>query len=438
MQSLPFRFIEKPVSPWGGLRLIEEFYRKSGLKDKLSSLSLPEPGSNRGYSAQDMVESFMVSVILGASRFSHCGNLKYDEVVSGIFGWKKGVASQSTFSRFFPKFDYALNDQIFSDLNRWWFESHQIDKVTIDVDSTVLSRYGNQDGVEVGYNPRRHGRGSHHPLIAFAAEPRMVIQSWMRSGNSGAATNFDDFFVEMLKVCPADRIGMVRGDSGFYSEEVIKWLETHELDYIISAKFTAPVSNKVLHTKEWHLAKNGIEYCIIKHKATGWSKERRLIIVRKDSEVLPKSGGKTLFPEYDDFSKYRYSAFVTNTNLSGELVWEIYKGRADAENQIKELKENYGINGFCSENMAATEAAFRWVMVAYNLMSLFKTAIIRSKVTPSLSTLKFQCIAIGSYLSKSSRKKTLILSAKEKRRDFFERLFGNLSDYKGGKLSSNA
>jgi hypothetical protein len=66
--------------------------------------------------------------------------------------------------------------------------------------------------------------------------------------------------------------------------------------------------------------------------------------------------------------------------------------RADAENQIKELRYEYGMEGCCSESLAATEHAFRWVMVAYNMMSLFKQRVMGGKSYPSLATVQMHCI----------------------------------------------
>jgi hypothetical protein len=34
-------------------------------------------------------------------------------------------------------------------------------------DSSVLVRYGEQEGAKKGYNPAKHGRPSHSPLLAF-------------------------------------------------------------------------------------------------------------------------------------------------------------------------------------------------------------------------------------------------------------------------------
>ena len=44
--------------------------------------------------------------------------------------------------------------------------------MTVDFDSTILTRQGFQEGIEVGYNPKKPGRDSHHPLMAFVVELR--------------------------------------------------------------------------------------------------------------------------------------------------------------------------------------------------------------------------------------------------------------------------
>ena len=96
------------------------------------------------------------------------------------------------------------------------------------------------------------------------------------------------------------------------------------------------------------------------HRGAGWDTPRMFVIVRKDTEKPPKSAGNSLFPEHDEFQRFRYSALVNNMEVSGDLVLHIYKHRAEAENQIKELKYYYGIEGFCSESFATTEWPSAW------------------------------------------------------------------------------
>lgn len=420
------KYTDKPITPFGGLTTVHKFYQKSGLQEAIAQLPLPQPGSNRGFKSQDLVEGFMVSVILGARRLTHSGLLRHDKVISELFGWEKGMASESTFSRFLNKHDVDLNDELFVALNRWWFDRLQLKYHTVDIDSTVITRYGSQQGVESGYNPRKPGRGSHHPLIAFAAEAKMVIQAWMRTGDSASSTDFEDFLEVTLKTLDRSQIGLIRADSGFFGDETLNTLEKRNLKYIVATKMYAGITQQIFDAKGWIPYSEGIDICSFDYRLPAWDHPRRFVVVRKDKGVHPHSGGKTLFEEYDHFCDYVYSGFVTNLELSDDLVWKTYRHRAEAETQIRELKESYGLDGFCCEDFGATEAAFRWVCTAYNLMSLYKIALINRRHDPTLATLKFQCIAIASYLVRHSRKATLIMSADERRRAFFEELFQKL------------
>lgn len=428
MDELDIRYTKKRITPFGGLATVKRFYDRSGLQEEIRNLPLPVPGSNRGYDSVDLIEGFMVSVLLGSRRLAHSGLLRHDSVISELFGWSKGMASESTFSRFFKKFDTELNDKIFIALNRWWFLKTQVRLHTIDIDSTVLTRYGNQEGVEVGYNPRKKGRGSHHPLIAFAAEVKMVVQAWMRTGDSVSSTDLEEFLKLILQTIKKSNIGLVRADSGFFSEDSLGSLENEGLKYIVAAKMYANLVQKIFDTHNWISHGDGIDICSFDLRLQGWKQSRRFVVVRKLKSKHPQSGGKSLFEDYDKFSRYLYSAFVTNLELSDAIIWETYRHRAEAETQIRELKENYGINGFCCEDFAATDAAFRWVCATYNMMSLYKIALINSKHDPTLATLKIKCIAIAAYLVRHGRKTSLVMSANDYRRAFFDDLFQKIEN----------
>lgn len=173
--SLPHEFTSRNISPWGGIKFFHGVYKIMGVREFLKSMPLPRPGSNRGYCPEDLIEGFLCSVVLGSKRIAHTGMLRTDMIINEIFGWKKGLAYQSTFSRFFQKHTIELNDSIFPALMKNLFDKVQIDRMTIDVDSTVITRYGEQECAEVGYNPQKRGRRSHHPIMAFCDELAMVL-----------------------------------------------------------------------------------------------------------------------------------------------------------------------------------------------------------------------------------------------------------------------
>jgi hypothetical protein len=65
-------------------------------------------------------------------------------------------------------------------------------------------------------------------------------------------------------------------------------------------------------------------------------------------------------------------------------------------------------------------------MVAYNLMSLFKQRVMGGKSSPSLATVRFKCIALGSYIVHRGRSIILKIAAKDRKRDYIDELFVKL------------
>lgn len=435
MHELIHDFTSRKVSPWGGIKFFQQTYARSGIQEVLRNV-LPKPGSNAGYDPVDVAEGFMVSAVLGAKRLCHSGMLRTDEVVREIFGWSRGMASQSTFSRFFAKFDISMNDEIFTSLQSHWFDNIKVGKLTIDIDSTVLTRYGKQEGATVGYNPTKRGRPSHHPIMAFCAELNMVVDAWMREGKSHDSSQVDCFIPHILGIVPSDRIGLLRADRGFYDHKILSDLEDQQIEYIIKAKMTNPLREAILLQPEWY-GTDGAQYCEFTYRGAAWLKERRIVVVRKPKQVETNTNA-LLFQEDIDLAEYEYAAFVTNSTHSAKEVKRLYDGRADCENRIKELKYDYGIDGFATQKIAGTEAALRFVMLAYNIMALFKQRVLNAPKGRYLSTVKFQCIAIGSYLVRSGRKTKMKLAAEGKRRHFLEHLFDNVIEISPPFQFSNA
>ena len=184
-----------------------------------------------------------------------------------------------------------------------------------------------------------------------------------------------------------------------------------------------PTIKQELRTqKTWWSLKDGMEITEFEYQSPDWGKPRRMIAVRKNTEILTKATGKLLLFD-EPVGKYRYSVYVTNLDLPAEQIWLSYKDRADAENRIKELKYDFGLDSFCMEKFWATEAAFRSIMIAYNLMSLFRQVVLKSKSQSTLSTLRFKCFALGSWISKHSGKTTLNIYAIGEKRKWLDGLF---------------
>ncbi len=73
-------------------------------------------------------------------------------------------------------------------------------------------------------------------------------------------------------------------------------------------------------------------------------------------------------------------------------IGEQYKRRGDAENKIKELKEDFGVQGFCIDDFCATETAMRFVMIGYNLMSLYRRVRLQKQPNPTKGYINIQLL----------------------------------------------
>ena len=341
------------------------------------------------------------------------------------------MAGHKAYQRYFRKFNIAINQRMFTKLSEWFFNQIKLDNCTLDVDSTVLTRYGNQQGALRGYNPNKPGRNSHHPLLAFVDECKMVANFWLRSGNAYTTNNFLSFLEDTMARLKGKKVSLLRADSGFYSKEIFDYVEKKGINYIIVARHYGTVQRKIARLKDWWLLDNGLEITETTYQSDTWESPRRLVVVRQQIDRRPKATGKQLklFKEEGIFENYRYSCYITNLGLSAKMVWDMYRGRADCENRIKEIKADFGFSNFNMQDFGATEAALNFVVVAYNIMSLFKQAVLKSDKLQQLKTRRYKIFAIGGYITKSGNHKLLNLSLAMKRRKWILEIWQESSNF---------
>ena len=78
--------------------------------------------------------------------------------------------------RLFKKFSHSTNEMVMDALYQWMFNQITINGITLDVDSTVMTRCGTQQGAARGYNPAKRGRASHHRATAESAAAKSTSQ----------------------------------------------------------------------------------------------------------------------------------------------------------------------------------------------------------------------------------------------------------------------
>ncbi len=426
--SYKIEYSDDNVSAWGGFSLMKKFNDKIGLNSVLQNLPIPESKSNNRFENQEIIESFLLSVWLGCYKFSHTHVLRLDDTLKKIFGWKQ-IPSDTTYKRFFQKFNQGINNEVFPVLQEWFFNQLQFNNYALDLDSTVITRYGDlQEGNHKGYNPTKRGRASHHPLFAFLGNERMVVNSWLRSGDTSSAHQCNEFLNETLSILKNKTIGLLRADSGFASDLIFRHLEQKQIPYVIAGRMHYPLQDKIKQQKTWTAIGLGIWISETRYKASKWETERRVIVIRQSVDLRPKATGKKLklFDDMEYYEQYRYHTFYTNQTLPATQIWEQYKGRGDCENRIKELKYDFALEGFNMKDFFATEAALRMVNLAYNIISLFRQVSSEKPKHQRLQTLRLNCYAVGAWMTKKGNSRVLKLAVPIKKRKWMDGIFAKV------------
>ena len=433
MRDYDIKFVNKEITPFGGLSLFLKMLDRCHFDEQLVKSGIPSQGSNRGYNPVQIILGLFAGVWCGASRFGHLDIVRYDTALCNLLGWNRG-ADHRAYQRYLNKFSQATNQRVFSELFSWFFSELVFDNYTLDFDSTVMVRQGSQEGVAKGYNPKRPGRPSHHPLLAFVSEVRMIANYWLRPGNTSGSTNYLSFLEDTLSRLQDKRVGLIRMDSGFFSGNILGYLEQRQLSYIIACRLNNRIKYSLTHERIWVEVADGLEIAETTYQAEHWDSPRRIVMVRQEVEKRPKAAGKQvreleLFEDEQDFGKYRYSCFVTNLALPAKIVYDSYRCRADSENRIKELKYDFSIDDFVSHNFWATEACGNFIIMAYNFMSLFRHALINSDKKKFLKTIRYELISTPAYLGKKKDKHILYLARSLKTRKSFLSIWEKLKDF---------
>lgn len=406
--SIRISFTDQRLTAHGGLIVWSHFLHQKRFRHQLRQVLPHAPTSPNAYDPTDVALGYVGGILCGADKLSRVAWLQSDPAVAEVLG-VEAVASQSTLSRFFGVFSQRTC-QALSGLHReavYRLPSLK-EGYTLDLDSwALLHEDGHQEGVAVGYT-RRGLKPCHRPLIAGLAEAKMIANYWLRPGNTACVNGAAEFLRQTVSTLPPHiRIGLVRGDAGFGDASVQDACESLRLKFIFVAKLTQKVQALCRHGEE-HWQATEVDGLSVQEVALD-QPGRRLIVVRQRVSQRPAAGGKTLF----ELDGYRFQALVTNLPRSVDAlgVWRRYNGRADLENRIRELGEQFGIKRLCVDKFWGTEAMHHLAIAAYNLCVLLQRRLGQLEKC-ELNTLRWRLFGRAAVWSRAGGKATLKLAVR--------------------------
>jgi hypothetical protein len=418
INKVGIEFTGRKVTAYGGFSLLALFFERIKLRELLEEVIPLKESSPNSVGIYSKLLAYILMIYAGGNRFSHLLYLGCQAILSKLFAAGRLPLAATTLSRLFKKIRTMKEVEAMSE-GLWGYLSRlipwqEIKEDWLTFDSTVIERYGKQEGVKRGYNPKKKGRGSHSPLLAFLNKSKYVVNLWNRSGNVASWNNIIGFFESTFqRVNVYIAIKGVIADSGFYNRKFIELLQQYKLTYIIAARLYKPLQRKVYAQQEWEQIAEGLWITEFRFRHDDWKTEERYIAVRQDIRRRQHAMGKTLLLFHNDFDlkDYRFSVWITNADDKPYDVWKMCRPRANDENTIKELKEDFALGGFSMKHFYSTEAAMLIRVLIYNLFVLFRYEILGQKEkTQRLKTLRYKYLVMPAQLGGDGRKLILRIS----------------------------
>lgn len=352
----------------------------------------------------DILGTMMLSVLAGHHRYAHITTMRADTINPPLLGMKK-VASEDSVRRAFHHVD--------EESARVWLQKHfkrcyeplLYEPWILDIDTSVKPLYGHQEGAEVGYNPQKPGRPSHTFHTYFAANIRLVLDVEMAEGKRMASIYTRPGLWNLLEALPREAWpAFLRGDCAWGTEGAMSEAEEHGVKYLFKIKQSLNVKKlikKLCRHAQWEPAGQDFSGAESTLKLMGWSRERRVIVLRRRIrhgvmvEKKNKKGQIDLIVFGDEDQKYEYQVLVTSLTDDMMTSAQHYRDRADCENNFDELKNQWGWSGFTTHDLKRCRIMARIVALTYNWWSLFVRLAIPERHAEAITSRPLLLQAVG-------------------------------------------
>jgi hypothetical protein len=403
-RNVRIAFSHAGLTHYGGILFLSEFSRMLQLRRFLTR-HLRYPRRNNDYELSQMILSLVYPIILGLDRLETASLLRSN----GTFQYLTGLPtypSPQSLRRFLlqaaPDFReqlHRVNDYL---LRHFIHQPDHRSRLILDLDSTVVTVFGHQEGAAVGYNPRYRGKRSYDPLLCVEANSAFLWDVELRRGDAGTWAGSEELLACCYHSTPSDiRELRVRADAGFGYGPVLDMLEARPAQYAVVARMI-PSLKHALKGLSYEPMNPHWEVAEFEHRPHGWSHARRCIVARKlikESDPEP-----TLFV----MKHYAYRAWHTNLLLTPAGVWHFYDGRAEMEPRIRELREDYALRKIPTRAFAANALYLEIIRLAYNLVTAFqRTCLPQEWQRLTLNKLRSRLFWLPGELTRPQNRPTL-------------------------------
>jgi hypothetical protein len=401
------------ISSDGGGLLLQETDSKMNLLKRFSQCFVDLRNQDLiEHSVEQMIRQRVLAMALGYEDLNDHEQLRQDPLLGAMVGkaqpGTEALAGKSTLNRMelgtgiatrYKKVTFWRDsvDELLVDL---FLEAHPVppQQIVLDIDTTDMALHGNQEGKFY------HGSYKHYcylPLYIFCGDH--VLCARLRPSSIGPAVGsrkeVDRIVRQIRQRWPEVEI-ILRGDSGFCSDELLSWCEQNKVDYVVgmarNQRVEGLIAGPLAEAKQQFEATQQPARIFVEFEhetLTGtWSKKRR--VVAKAEYIDGKSNPRFIVTSLDSERWEKQ-----------KLYEELYCARGDMENRIKEQFVLFA-DRVSASTLRANQLRIYLSVMAYTLMNGLRRLGLQATTmaTAQVGTIRLKLLKIGALIKVTVRK----------------------------------
>jgi hypothetical protein len=302
------------------------------------------------------------------------------------------------------------------------------EQIVIDLDATDDPIHGEQSGRFFhGY----YGNYCYLPLYIFCGEHLLCarLRPSDIDASAGSVRELSRIVAQIRQSWPDVQI-IIRGDSGFCREPIMSWCENNNVDYVLglakNGRLTGELSQELSQAKGQY-EQTGQAARVFKdftyRTLESWSCYRRVV---GKAEHLDKGQNPRFV--VTSLSQDQYDARC--------LYEQLYCGRGDMENRIKEQQMCLFADRTSAATMRANQLRLWFSSVAYTLMTALRRLGLKNTelATMRCDTIRLKLLKIGAQIRVTVRRVWVSLSQSWPYREIFAIVYRQLQSLRPVRL----
>lgn len=388
----------------GGVLLLRRVDECIGLSRAAAAvLSDPRDPTRITHTLRDLLAQRIYGLCCGYEDLNDHDALRDDLLMQTAVGRADALASSPTLSRLETRATRAQAAALHGVLVEQFIASHKRapSELVLDIDASDVPLHGNQERAEFHAYYDSH---CYLPLYVFCGQAMLacVLRRSRIDGAKNAAAVLKLLVQRLRRAWPETRV-IVRADSGFCRQRLLRWCERSGVSYIVGLARNARLEAQVRYA-ELMLAdeyqRSGTKQRLIdefSYAADSWNSPRRVIT------------------RLEHGSQGNNPRFVV-TNLEGnavQLYERLYCARGEAENRIKEAQlDLFGTRASC-HRFAANQLRLLLAALAYTLMQRLRELALKGSELEraTAATIRSRLLKIGAAIVRNTRRVRVLLAS---------------------------